>query len=358
MCQEFEAPIPSPAGASAAAATAALSASLVVMVGRASPGWPEGAATATAAADLRQRLLALGQEDVDAVAEVIRLTGRRERSGPDSPEAGAERERAVLRASSTPLEIAELAADVAGLAAHAAMNGQRPMRADASAARALAVAAAQTAASVVTGNLAARTNAPPADQAMRLREAALRASARAEETASHVDRATDPRDEYQRTRHDIERLWEQQDEGRPASERLARRKADGEEGIGIVDLLAGDGRGPLWGEATEDLNMTLLSWREGQGPSEHINGELDVAYVIVAGSGTLVVDDATCDVRAGQAIVVPRGARRSLEAGPDGIRYLSVHRRRGGLQISRIAEQPTHTPDAPARAGEPEARAT
>ena len=328
------------------------------MVGRASPGWPEGLATATAAADLRQRLLALGQEDVDAIANVIRLTGRRERSGPDSPEARAERARAVLRASSAPLEIAELAADVAGLAAHAAMKGKRPLRADASAARALAVAAAQTAASVVTGNLGASTYAPPADDAMRLREAALRASVRAEETGSHVDRATDPRDEYQRTRRDIERLWEQQDEGRPASEQLARRKTKGEEGTGIVDLLAGDGRGPLWGEATDDLNMTLLSWPEGQGPSEHINGELDVAYVIVAGSGTLVVDDAKRDVRAGQAIIVPRGARRGIEAGPDGIRYLSVHRRRGGLQIGRIAEHRTHTPGAPAGAGEPEARAT
>jgi len=344
LCQEFEAPIPSPAGASAAAATAALSASLVVMVGRASPDWTEGVATATAAADLRERLIALGQADVEALADVVRLTQRPAMSEPEAPEARAERERIVLRASLTPLEIAELAAEVAGLAALAAIEGQPPIRADASAARALAVAAAQTAASVVTGNLAAGSHATPADEAMRLREAALRASARAEETASHLDRATDPRHDYQRARRTIERLWEQQDEGRPASERLGSRKAMAEERTEIVDLMAGDGRGPLWGEATGDLNLTLLSWPKGQGPSEHVNGELDVAYVIVAGSGTLVVDDAECDVQAGQAIIVPRGARRGIEAGPDGIRYLSVHRRRGGLQIGRIAHQRTHTP--------------
>jgi len=325
------------------------------MVGRASPDWTEGVATATAAADLRERLIALGQEDVEAIADVIRLTRRLETPEPDSPEARAKREHAVLRASLTPLEIAELAAEVAGLAAHAAIEGQPPMRADASAARALAVAAAHTAASVVMGNLAGGSHAPPAHEAMRLREAALRASVRAEETGSHVDRATDARGDYRRTRHAIERLWEQQDEGRPASDRLVNWNANGEQRARIVDLLAGDGRGPLWGDATADLNVTLLSWPQGQGPSEHVNGELDVAYVIVAGSGTLVVDDAECAVRAGQAIIVPRGVSRGLNAGPGGVRYLSVHRRRGGLQIGRIAER-THTPDPPSGAGELEAR--
>jgi len=34
------------------------------------------------------------------------------------------------------------------------------------------------------------------------------------------------------------------------------------------------------------------------------------------------------------AILIPRGARRAIRAGVDGARYLSVHRRRGRLQIS------------------------
>ena len=112
-----------------------------------------------------------------------------------------------------------------------------------------------------------------------------------------------------------------------------------EERTGIVDLMAGDGRGPLWGEATGDLNLTLLSWPKGQGPSEHVNDELDVAYVVVAGSGTLVVDGSASELRTGQAVVVPRGANRGFRAGPGGIRYLSVHRRRGGLRIGRVADR-------------------
>ena len=122
----------------------------------------------------------------------------------------------------------------------------------------------------------------------------------------------------------------------------------------IVDLLAGVGRGPLWGVATNDLNLTLLSWRPGEGTAEHVNRELDVALVIVAGSGTIVLDGEAHDARAGQAVVVPKGATRQLTAGPQGIRYVSVHRRRGGLQIGRITDEAAVTQPAPSTHPRPE----
>lgn len=109
--------------------------------------------------------------------------------------------------------------------------------------------------------------------------------------------------------------------------------------MSIVDLLAGSGRGPLWGDATEDLNVTLLAWPPGEGPAEHVNDERDVVIVVAAGTGLVVLDGVSHHVRSGHVVVVPRGASRALQAGPDGIRYLSVHRRRGGLQIGRIDKQ-------------------
>lgn len=102
----------------------------------------------------------------------------------------------------------------------------------------------------------------------------------------------------------------------------------------VVDLLADAGRGPVWGTATDDLNVTLLAWRAGESVAEHVNDERDVVFVVVAGSGTVLLDGLAHDVRAGHAIVIPCGMRRALTAGPDGIRYLSVHRKRGGLQIA------------------------
>jgi quercetin dioxygenase-like cupin family protein len=103
---------------------------------------------------------------------------------------------------------------------------------------------------------------------------------------------------------------------------------------GIVDLAAGDGPGPVWGTASHDLNATLLVWPRGGGTPEHVNAERDVLVVVLDGSGTVTVDGVPSAIGAHQAVLIDRGASRRLEAGPDGIRYLSVHLRRAGLQVA------------------------
>ncbi len=105
----------------------------------------------------------------------------------------------------------------------------------------------------------------------------------------------------------------------------------------IVDLLAGDGRGPLYGAASDDLNVTLLSWRAGDHVAEHVNDERDVLLVVLSGGGTLTVDDTEAELRTGLATVIPKGVRRGIVAGPAGVRYLTAHLRRGGLTIARAA---------------------
>jgi mannose-6-phosphate isomerase-like protein (cupin superfamily) len=104
--------------------------------------------------------------------------------------------------------------------------------------------------------------------------------------------------------------------------------------VDIVDLLSLEGRGPAWGTASDDLNATLLVWREGEGQPTHVNEERDVALVVLAGAGTLVVDGQEHRLSEGTLAIVPRGATRSLVAGPDGLRCVSLHRRRGGLSIA------------------------
>lgn len=102
----------------------------------------------------------------------------------------------------------------------------------------------------------------------------------------------------------------------------------------IVDLTALDGRGPAWGTASEELNATLLVWRAGEGQPEHVNEGRDVALVVLAGSGLLIVDGAEHALSPGTLAIVPRGATRSVVGGEDGLRCLTVHRRRGGLGLS------------------------
>ena len=102
---------------------------------------------------------------------------------------------------------------------------------------------------------------------------------------------------------------------------------------GPVDLLGGAGSGPLWGIASTDLNATLLSWRPDHVVPEHVNAELDVLVVVLSGNAAVLIDDQPHDLAAGSALLIPLGARRRIEAGAAGVRYLSVHRRRGPLQI-------------------------
>jgi quercetin dioxygenase-like cupin family protein len=64
-----------------------------------------------------------------------------------------------------------------------------------------------------------------------------------------------------------------------------------------------------------------------------VNEERDVALVALEGSGLLVVDGDEHALAAGTLAIVPRGANRSVVAGPDGLRCLTVHRRRGGLGL-------------------------
>jgi quercetin dioxygenase-like cupin family protein len=105
----------------------------------------------------------------------------------------------------------------------------------------------------------------------------------------------------------------------------------------MVDLLGRDGAGPLWGIASADLNATLLAWRAGEGIAEHVNAELDVLLIVLEGDGVAVVSGDPHRLAPGHALLVEKGAPRSILAGPSGIRYLSVHRRRAPLQIERPA---------------------
>ena len=99
-----------------------------------------------------------------------------------------------------------------------------------------------------------------------------------------------------------------------------------------VDLTATPGgAGPLWGMQSDELNATLLAWPAGGGVAEHVNDELEVIMLVLAGSAAVSLDGVEHTVAAGGLLLVPRGCTRAVVAGRDGVRYLSVHRRRAPL---------------------------
>jgi quercetin dioxygenase-like cupin family protein len=101
----------------------------------------------------------------------------------------------------------------------------------------------------------------------------------------------------------------------------------------LVDLAAlsevATGAGPQWGHASDDLNMTLLHWTPGQAVAAHVNDEVDVLLMVIAGEGEVTVDGTVHTLRPGCALLIPKGAERAIRATTT-LDYLSVHRRRRG----------------------------
>ena len=164
---QLAAPAPAPAGGSAAALVAAMAASLVEMIGRGSPSWPDGHAVAAQASELRARLIVLAAEDAQEVDRMLQQMRQSSTADQDEKRAGV-----FLDASKPPLAIAEAAAEIAELAAEATTNGKRVMRADAVVAAVLARAAAESALVVIQTNLhTIRGEAASAERSMLLQQA-------------------------------------------------------------------------------------------------------------------------------------------------------------------------------------------
>jgi quercetin dioxygenase-like cupin family protein/hemerythrin len=93
------------------------------------------------------------------------------------------------------------------------------------------------------------------------------------------------------------------------------------------------------GLASDELNVTPLSWKAGSGPPEHVNEERDALMVVLDGSATLNVDGEQRELARGETAIIAKGRKRKITAGADGVRYLSVHRRRPPVQIGRAPER-------------------
>jgi quercetin dioxygenase-like cupin family protein len=89
--------------------------------------------------------------------------------------------------------------------------------------------------------------------------------------------------------------------------------------------------GAVWTRQSDDLNVNFLVFPAGEGVAEHVNAEVDVLLVGIAGDGIVAIDGLPRVLRAGRAVLIPKGARRSTQAVSDPFAYLTCHRRRAGL---------------------------
>ena len=121
----------------------------------------------------------------------------------------------------------------------------------------------------------------------------------------------------------------------------------------VADLLQQQGSGPLWGIASNDLNATLLVWPAGHEVAEHTNTDLDVLLIVLEGEGLALIDEQAYALSPGHALLIPKGSSRAIRAGAAGVRYVSVHSRRGPLQIEGLlpVAEATATADSSERSG-------
>ncbi|GAA1553206.1 hypothetical protein GCM10009789_03400 [Kribbella sancticallisti] len=117
----------------------------------------------------------------------------------------------------------------------------------------------------------------------------------------------------------------------PAEQPVARILAD-------INDFAADTRVPAgarWtlAEPGRQLDANLIHLPAGRRVDTHTEPDLDALLVVVAGSGTVGTPDDAQPVANGNLVWLPHGSTRNITAGENGLSYLTVHRRRPGLQI-------------------------
>jgi len=107
----------------------------------------------------------------------------------------------------------------------------------------------------------------------------------------------------------------------------------------VVDLVgiasAGRGLGTVWTqESSEDLNVNLVRFEAGEGVGVHRNDEVDVVFVGVSGSGTVVVNGEAFPLEPGHMVYVSKGNLRATRSTNGEFAYLTIHRRRGPVRLA------------------------
>lgn len=109
--------------------------------------------------------------------------------------------------------------------------------------------------------------------------------------------------------------------------------------------------GVLWklAESGRQLDANLVRLPAGEHIGTHAEPDLDVLILVVTGDGVMDTPEGMLPLAEGVLLWLPHGSTRSITAGPQGLAYVTVHRRRPGMQIRRRADLTpvTAQPDSP-----------
>lgn len=104
---------------------------------------------------------------------------------------------------------------------------------------------------------------------------------------------------------------------------------------GTLEALGPASTGAVWrlAEPARQLDANIVRIPPDQRVEPHVEPDLDVLLLVVAGGGTLITSDGHSSLSEGSLTWLPHGSTRGLVAGKQGMSYLTVHRRRPGMRI-------------------------
>lgn len=96
-----------------------------------------------------------------------------------------------------------------------------------------------------------------------------------------------------------------------------------------------DGTGAVWTlKARErDLDANIIALAPNGGIDAHTGADVDVLVHVLSGSGRLTTEQGQIDLAPGALLWLPKRSWRQIAAGPDGLRYLTVHQKREILPL-------------------------
>jgi uncharacterized protein (DUF2249 family)/quercetin dioxygenase-like cupin family protein len=102
-----------------------------------------------------------------------------------------------------------------------------------------------------------------------------------------------------------------------------------------------DHTGAVWklevGE--RDLDSNVIALAPNDGIDAHAGADVDVLIHVLAGNGQLTTEQGEIDMAPGALLWLPKRSRRQFSAGPDGLRYLTVHKKREILPLTPTVRQ-------------------
>lgn len=118
-----------------------------------------------------------------------------------------------------------------------------------------------------------------------------------------------------------------------ASTALPRVVADTNE---LFNTVASHTAGSVWqlDPGARDLDANIIVLQPDGEIAMHVGPELDVLILVLEGSGELETELDTIQLQQGAVLWLPRKAQRRFTAGPEGLKYFTVHQRKPTLNIS------------------------